>query len=113
MHSMEENPKPRSRAFLVACLLISVIPGGVGGVLGATMAIHGGILQLPESLFINALCGGPVVGLGVGYAVYRLQPRRDTWEGCVGWSVLLATNIVVSALLSGLMFYVVARIQRG
>jgi len=110
---MEENPKPRSSAFLVACLLHSLISGCVGGVLGATMGIHGGIFNLPEAYVPYYFTVGPTLGLAVGTTVWMLQPRRDVWQGCLGWAVLLTGVIAGSALLSGLVFYVMVRIQRG
>jgi H+/Cl- antiporter ClcA len=109
---MEENPKPRSRAFLVACLLLGALAGVVGAVLGTAMTTSRGIFDLPERVVMNALFGGPVFGAGVGYTVWRLQPSRDAWEGCLGWAVLLAGNLLGSAISAGLVFYLIARITR-
>ncbi|MBI3854581.1 MAG: hypothetical protein HY293_02695 [Planctomycetes bacterium] len=110
---MEEKPKPRSRAFLVACLLLGVLAGGIGAVLGTAMTSSRGIFNLPESIVMNALYGGPLVGAGVGFTVWRLRPRRDTWEGCLGWGVLLTADVLGAGLFAGLAFCLIARVMRG
>jgi hypothetical protein len=105
MHAMEEIPKPRSRAFLVACILLGAAVGCIGAVLGTSMTTSRGIFDLPENVVMNAVYGGPIFGAGFGYAVWRMKPR---W----GWAVLLTADILGTGFLAGAVFYLVARITR-
>ena len=112
MHLMEENTKPRSRVFLVACVLLGAAAGCIGAVLGTAMTTSRGIFDLPEKVVLNAVYGGPIFGAGFGYTVWRMKPRRDAWEGCLGFALLLTADILGTGVLAGLVFYLIARITR-
>jgi hypothetical protein len=110
---MEENPKPHQRALMIASVLLGALAGCLGALFGALCTSHRGIFDLPESLVINALFGGPLLGIGAGFTVAILRPRRVEWYGCFGWGVLLVTTILASSVLAGLSFYLIGRFGRS
>jgi hypothetical protein len=109
---VEENPKPRSRSLLVVSILVGILSGFAGAIFGVLGTTSRGILDLPESLVINAMFGGPIIGIGAGFTVAKLRPGRTEWDGCFAWGVLLVAAMLASSLLAGLSFYLIGRFGR-
>lgn len=108
---MEENAKPRAGAHILSFLLTGIVAGSCGALFMVMLTSRGGILDVREYTALGAMLGGPLVGVGVGYGLWTLQPREANSGGCVGWSLLLLADAMGSAILSAILFGVAGELQ--
>lgn len=106
---MEENLKPRDTARLVPALLLGAAAGFFGGLFGAVTSTSRGIFSLSEDVVMTTVIGGPMLGAGLGVALWWFQPRRGSWLG--GWGFLLLADLLGGGILTAVVFHIAARLM--